>query len=185
MLYRFRLISNEEEDFLRDFEVSGTHTFYDFHMAIQNEMKYDKSQISSFFLCNEDWEKEREITLFGLSDEEIPELLIMDKEKIGDHIHEKKQKLLYVFDVFNERSFYIEVLDILKEPALPSPPRCCKSRGHAPQQILLDQMFNDRSSFLDMDTADLSSDSDFPETDSMDDYNLDTGDPDDSSFDEE
>jgi len=160
MLYIFRLISNEQEEFLRDYQVSGSHTFYDLHMAIQNEMKYDKSQIASFFLCNEDWEKEREITLFGLSDEEIPELLVMDKEKIGDHILEKKQKLLYVFDVFNERAFYIEVLEILDEPDPHTPPRCIKSRGHPPQQILLDQIFNDRSSFWDMDASESGSDSD-------------------------
>ena len=185
MLYRFRLISNEQDDFLRDYEVSGNHTFYDLHMAIQNEMKYDKSQIASFFLCNEDWEKEREITLFGLSDEEIPELLVMDKEKIGDHIQEKNQKLLYVFDVFNERSFYIEVMDILDEPDPPGPPRCIKSRGHPPQQILLDQMFSEKSAFWDMGASDSASNSYFPNTEGMDDNEFDTGEIDDSSFDEE
>ena len=184
MIYRFRLISNEQDDFLRDFETTGSHTFYDLHMAIQNEMKYDKSQISSFFLCNENWEKDREITLFGLSDEENPELLIMDKEIIADYIKEKGQKLLYVFDVFNERAFYIEVIEITDTPDTPASPHCCKSRGHPPQQILLDQMFNDRVSFWDMDVTDSTPDGYFPDSDDMNDFGFDTGDFDDSSFDE-
>lgn len=185
MVYRFRLLSNEQDDFLRDFETSGSHTFYDLHMAIQNEMRYDKSQISSFYLCNEDWEKDREITLFGLSDEENPELLIMDKEKITNHIKEKRQKLLYVFDVFNERAFYIEVMEIMDVPDPPASPSCCKSRGHPPQQILLDRMFTDRSTYWDMDLTDTTPDTYFPDNDDLNDFNFDAGEFDDSSSDEE
>ena len=71
MIYKFRLLSSEKDDFVRDFEVSSDQTFYDLHLVIQYNCHYDTSQIASFYLCNSDWEKENEITLFELSEEQI------------------------------------------------------------------------------------------------------------------
>ena len=64
MIYKLRMISHEEEQFVRDFEVLSGQTFYDLHVAIQKELRFDTSQIASFYLCNDKWEKEIEITLF-------------------------------------------------------------------------------------------------------------------------
>ena len=33
MVFKFRLISNEQDDFIRDFEILDDQTFFDFHMA--------------------------------------------------------------------------------------------------------------------------------------------------------
>jgi len=142
MVLKFRLISNEQDDFIRDFEILDDQTFFDFHMAVQTNLYFDKSQIASFFICNKDWEKEQEVTLFELSDEEHAAVLVMDNTVLGDHAPEVNDKLLYVYDVFNERLFFIELV----EKSMPDPavkyPRCTYERGHAPQQILMDPIFN-------------------------------------------
>lgn len=138
MIFKFRLISSEKDDFVRDFDISSDQTFYDLHMAIQKNCKYDPSQIASFFLCNNEWEKETEITLFEINERIGSATLAMDKSLLSDHIIELKQKLIYIFDIFNERAFFIEVVAIRDDDPSKSYPRCTFSEGTPPVQILLD-----------------------------------------------
>lgn len=137
MIFKFRLLSSEMDDFVRDFEVSSGQTFYDLHMAIQKDCKYDPSQIASFFLCNDDWEKKTEITLFEIPEEQGKVTLAMDNSVFSDYITELKQKLLYIFDIFNERAFFIEVVAIRDDDSSKSYPLCTLSEGSPPVQILL------------------------------------------------
>lgn len=143
MVFKFRLISNEQDEFVRDFEILDNQTFFDFHMAIQENLRFDRTQIASFIICNQDWEKIREITLFELMDEEEEqgEMLVMDSSRLKDQVSGVHDKLLYVFDVFNERILFIELVDT----SIPNPagryPKCTYENGHPPQQILMDPIF--------------------------------------------
>jgi len=141
MVFKFRMISHEEEDFVRDFEVLSDQAFFALHVAIQKDLHFDPSQIASFYICNDQWEKEKEITLFDISEEPKKEILVMDKTKFSDHIKEPKQRLLYVFDVFNERGFFMEVAEIHQNDHYNEYPVCTFTKGCPPQQILMDQVF--------------------------------------------
>ncbi len=138
MIFKFRLLSSEKDDFVRDFDISSGQTFYDLHMAIQKNFRYDPSQIASFFLCNSDWEKETEITLFEIPEEQGIATLAMEKSVLSDYISELRQKLIYIFDIFNERAFFIEIVGIREDDASKSYPRCTLSEGSPPVQIILD-----------------------------------------------
>ncbi len=151
MVYKFRLISNEKEDFIRDFEVRSNQNFYDLHLVIQKNLHYDQSQIASFFICNDHWEKEQEITLFDLSDEPDQKTIVMDSTRFSDHIHKLKQRMLYVFDVFNERAFFIEVAEIKEDIPGKTYPACTLSKGSPPVQIIMDQVFFTRDPSLNID----------------------------------
>ncbi|UCG28260.1 MAG: hypothetical protein JSV24_02550 [Bacteroidales bacterium] len=146
MVYTFRIISHEEESFVRDFCIRTDQTFFDFHMAIQDELGYDKSQMASFFLANEEWEKEKEITLFEMSDDRSKEYLVMDKVRIGQAVTELKQKILYVFDFFSDRCFYAELIKKDKEDPSATYPVCVRAKGRVPIQIIMEDnnidMFN-------------------------------------------
>jgi len=139
MIFKFRLLSSEKDDFVRDFDVNSGQTFYDLHIAIQKNCGYDPSQIASFFLCNDDWEKETEITVFELAEEPGRATLAMDNTILSDFITGLKQRLIYVFDVFNERAFFIEVVGIRDDDSTRSYPRCTLSEGSPPVQILLEE----------------------------------------------
>jgi hypothetical protein len=139
MIFKFRLLSSEKDDFIRDFEVRSDQTFYDLHMAIQKNCGYDSSQIASFFLCTNDWEKETEITLFELSEEHGKGILAMDNSVLSVHITGLKQRLLYIFDIFNERAFFIEVVGIRDDDSSKSYPYCTLSAGSPPVQVLPDE----------------------------------------------
>ena len=145
MVLKFRLISNEQDDFIRDFEILAEQTFFHLHMAVQDNLHFDKSQIASFFICNQDWEKEQEITLFELSEEESAQAITMDSARVGDYIPEIHDKMIYVFDVFNERLFLIELVEKHKQEPSKQYPLCSFEQGHAPQQVYMDQIFTSRN----------------------------------------
>jgi hypothetical protein len=168
MIYKLRLLSSEKDDFIRDFEVRSDQTFYDLHLAIQKNCLYDASQIASFFLCNNEWEKENEITLFELTEEHFKGSLIMDNSIFSEHITGLKQKLLYVFDVFNERAFFIEVVEIRDEVPSKSFPICTLSQGSPPVQILLDEVFLRKNLTEQMEDLGIDYSSDFDDTSSND-----------------
>ena len=63
MIYKFRLLSDEVDDFRRDIEISADATFKELHTAILESVNYPDDQMTSFFICNDRWIKEVEITL--------------------------------------------------------------------------------------------------------------------------
>jgi hypothetical protein len=141
MVLKFRLISNEQDDFIRDFEILASQTFFQLHMAIQENLHFDKSQIASFFICTQDWEKEQEITLFELSDEESAKVITMDNAVIEEHMSQVHDKMIYIFDVFNERLLFIELVEKSKKDKNKHYPLCSTEKGSPPQQLLMDQLF--------------------------------------------
>ena len=68
MIYRFTIISDEVDDFVREIQIDPEATFYDFHEAILKSAGYTNDQMTSFFICDDDWEKEKEITLEEMDD---------------------------------------------------------------------------------------------------------------------
>ena len=66
--------------------------------------------MTSFFICDDDWEKETEITLedmgSGSSEEDT---YIMRETPLSELLEDEKQKMIYVFDPLAERVFFIEL----------------------------------------------------------------------------
>ena len=136
MVFKFRLLSHEIKDFVRDIEIKGSQTFFDFHKAIQDDLNYDSSQIASFFLTNQLWEKEKEFILFDMSDIPNNSMVAMDLARLRDYVKDPKQRLIYTFDIFNERCLFIELIDSQNELKYSDYPAVVFSKGLAPQQIL-------------------------------------------------
>ena len=57
MIYRFTIISDEVDDFVREIQIDPEATFYDFHEAILKSVGYANDQMTSFFICDDDWER--------------------------------------------------------------------------------------------------------------------------------
>ena len=66
MVYKFRIISDEVDDFLREIKIDAEASFFDFHEAILKSTGYKDDQMTSFFICDDDWEKEIETDLKDL-----------------------------------------------------------------------------------------------------------------------
>ncbi|MCL1942495.1 MAG: plasmid pRiA4b ORF-3 family protein [Candidatus Azobacteroides sp.] len=135
MVYKFVLISDEVDGFSREIEIDADATFFDLHEAVLNSVNYSKDQITSFFLCNDDWEKETEITLFKMDTDSDVDSWVMNEAVLSELISDEKQKLIYIFDNLNERMFFMELVEILFNKELPAP-KCVSSAGDPPPQML-------------------------------------------------
>ena len=54
MIYNFRIVSDEVDNFKREIQIDADATFLDLRNAICDSVGYDKTQFSSFFMCDED-----------------------------------------------------------------------------------------------------------------------------------
>ena len=154
MVYRFTLISDEVDHFLREIQIDSEATFLDLHKAILSSVGYPDDQMTSFFICSDSWEKETEITLEDMGKDSDEDTWVMQDTVISELVEDEKQRLIYVFDPLAERVFFIELSEIITGKHLKAPV-CTKSEGDAPTQTLdFDQLMNigtSSSSSLDFD----------------------------------
>lgn len=136
MIHKFILISPEVEDFACEILIDADATFYDLHRIIQQTCGYAEDQLTSFFLCSENWEKEREIVLEDMGQTPADEdIYVMRATRLGDMLEEEKQHVAYVFDPLEERVLLLELSEIIFGKNLASPV-CSRRHGNAPQQSL-------------------------------------------------
>ena len=135
MIYKFRLLSDEVENFRRDIEIDSEATFLELYEAIMDSVGYTKDQICSFFICEDDWSKTTEITLIEMDTTSEVDSYIMEDTRLEELLEDEHQKLLFVFDYMTERSFFMELREIITGKNLEKA-ICTKSRGEAPVQLI-------------------------------------------------
>ena len=150
MIYRFTIISDETEDFVREIQIDPDATFFDFHEAILESVGYSNDQMTSFFICDEDWEKEQEITLEDMGTSSDEDSYIMRETRLSELVEDEKQRLLYVFDPLTERVFFIELSEIEYGKDIEKAV-CTRKEGEAPQQTVdFDEMLATTGTNLDL-----------------------------------
>jgi hypothetical protein len=133
MIYRFILVSDEVEDFRRDILIDSDATFLDLYHIILDATGYSKDQITSFFICDDEWVKQTEITLIEMDSDADRDSYVMERCRIGDLVDEEGQRLIYVFEPLTDRCFFMELREIIigqtqQQPAI------IKSIGQSPKQ---------------------------------------------------
>ena len=66
MIYKFRIVSDEVDNFKREICIDSDASFLELHDAILDSVGFSKDQMTSFFICDDDWEKKTEITLMDM-----------------------------------------------------------------------------------------------------------------------
>ena len=133
MVFRFRIISDKMENFVLHIDANARNTFLELHEAIQHACKYDSSELATFFLADEEWDKGEEIMMFSDRKSKQFPVLLMKNTILGDYLKEKEDKLIYIFDITSQKSFYIELNELVMENKL-NAPRITYHRGNAPAQ---------------------------------------------------
>jgi hypothetical protein len=128
-------MSDESDNFRRVITIDASATFLDLNDAILRSANYTNDQITSFFICNAGWEKEQEITLIEMDTTSEFDNLVMGDTVLEDLLIDEKQKLLFVFDIINDRALYITLSKIITGKNQDEA-QCIKSEGKAPKQIL-------------------------------------------------
>ena len=138
MIFSFRIVSDEVDNFKREIQIDADATFLDLRNAICDSVGYDKNQMCSFFLCDNNWEKEKEITLEDMGFDSDQDAWLMDDTILSDYIDDG-QRMLFVFDYMTDRAFFIEMKQTITGKTLKDPV-CTSSMGTPPpQNIDLDE----------------------------------------------
>lgn len=135
MVYKFRLVSDEVDNFRREIDIDADASFLTLRNAICDSVGFDKNQMSSFFLCDDGWEKDKEITLEDMGSDSSEDVYLMEESIISDFIEEEGQRLIFVFDYMTDRSFFIELKRTEPGKHLQDPV-CSLSMGKAPAQFV-------------------------------------------------
>jgi hypothetical protein len=131
LAYKFRLLHEDQDDFLRDIEIKPTQTFKDLHDCVIQATGLSGKELASFFVCDYLWRKKKEITLInmlegeqgssGIDEDEDEEpigiktkipIQVMSEVRIKDLIEDPHQRFLYEYDFLNPKIFYLELIKI-------------------------------------------------------------------------
>mgnify|MGYP002852799917 CR=1 FL=1 len=150
MIYKISFLSDEVDNFRRVFEADSDATFLELHEAILKSVKFPDDQMTSFFLCNDRWEKEQEITLVEMESSYEYDNMVMESTRLSDLITDVPQKLLYIFDPMFERCFFGEVKEMITGRTMQGV-ECVKSVGVAPKQLQTEDALLMNTPQLDID----------------------------------
>ncbi len=137
MVYKFTILSDEVDNFVRVITIDSEATFFDLHNAILDSVNYEKNQMTTFFMCSDNWEKGQEVTLVEMESSSEYDNLVMEDTKLEELLVDEHQKLLYVFDMMSDRVFFMELTDIIPRKNMDKAV-CISSEGDAPIQVLAD-----------------------------------------------
>lgn len=157
MIYRFTIISDEAEGFMREIKIDADAKFLELHKLILSSCNYKDDQMTSFTICENGWEKGEEITLEDMGSYDRDSYIMADTE-LSEFLEDEKQHMLYTFDPLADRVFFIELSEIITGKTLKEG-KVTRSLGEAPVQTLdFDEMFarnpvSSSSSILDEDDS--------------------------------
>ncbi|MCQ2324010.1 MAG: plasmid pRiA4b ORF-3 family protein [Paludibacteraceae bacterium] len=134
MIYKITFSCEEgDTNFRRVFKADSESTFLDLHKAILASVQYPDDQMTSFFMCNDRWEKEQEVTLVPMASNFEYDNMVMEDTRLSDLLEEQGQRLIYIFDPMFERYFFGSLKEII--PGAMDGIECVENTGKAPQQL--------------------------------------------------
>jgi hypothetical protein len=142
--YRFRLLAEDQDEFLRDIDILASQSFEDFHQFLITMFKLNSDELASFYICDNKWRRLKELTLIDMKHDEEAEnededekpvkknklpVFVMKHVKIKDMIDDPHQRLIYEYDFLNPVVFYIELFKIVPGDKRRNYPLCSRSEG--------------------------------------------------------
>lgn len=153
--YKFKVYFDEVEDFVRDVEILANDTFESFHKLIYDCTGLQGNEFAAFSICDQKWNKQKEITLFDTSDDdayvdESPDYedddqystksnlpkFVMSEALLKDFITDPHQHIMYEYDFMNPKVFYIELQKALQTDNAEGFPRCTYKKEELPKERL-------------------------------------------------
>lgn len=145
MVYRFLMLSDEQNFFRREFLVDAEATFLELNNFILDAVGYSRGEMSTFYVCDSEWNMGQEITLmdmgFGSSEYDT---YLMESTRLEELVERRGDRLFFVFDMLSERGFYLEIAETLPGEYLDAP-KVIFSEGKAPEQMSSIEVAESRS----------------------------------------
>jgi len=136
LIYRFKVINDEVDNFYREIEIKPGNTFQDFHKLLVECINLTPGEMASFYICDSRWNKLQEISLCDLSEEQdsgeepsndVKSVKVTADVTLKQSINDPNQRLIYVYDFLKMHTFYIELSKITEGDQKNTYPRCTKS----------------------------------------------------------
>ncbi|MGM9803268.1 MAG: hypothetical protein ACI308_03740 [Muribaculaceae bacterium] len=135
MLYKFRIVSDEVDNFKLEILIDSDDSFMRLRNVILDSAGYDRDQLDLFYICDEDWTKRTEVTLMEMDTDSDEDVYLMEDTSLSELVEDEGQKMMFMFDVVNGRVFYMEMSEIITNKILHDP-LCQRKVGKAPVQIM-------------------------------------------------
>ena len=153
LIYRFRMTSEEQEDFIREIEIQPTQTFLDFHDIILSCADIEPCQNAFFYTTDKKYKDHQEISYKQKKkkvrkyDDELDEIIteekvlhLMKNSKLNAFIEDPHQKMIYEYQGKEFFVFHLELFKIIKTEESIFLPRCVKSVGELPKKVDLSML---------------------------------------------
>lgn len=138
VILKLRMLSDEDDCFLRDYEVPYESTLEELHDFICNDLQYEKIPESSFFEADREWNRRREYThadAGATGSDSSASRCRMSENRLSDILHRMHDRLIFRFDPPGDRAYYLEVIDTAEAGAGKSYPNLLLANGEAPDQF--------------------------------------------------
>lgn len=133
MIYKFFIGSEESVNFRLEIAIDSEDTFVRLRNSILDAVGYDKEQVNSFYICDDKWNKVKEVTYLDMGTDADEDIWIMEDTRLDELIEDEGQKLKFVFDYLSERYFYIKLKEVVYGKTLRDP-LCQRKEGRAPKE---------------------------------------------------
>lgn len=133
MVYRFIIGSEESENFKLEIVIDAADTFMRLRNAILDAAGYSKDQMDSFFICDDEWNNEKEITYMDMGTDSDEDIWLMEDTPLEELVEDEGQKLKFVFDYMTDRYFYMRLKETMPGKSLVDP-LCERKEGRPPKE---------------------------------------------------
>lgn len=147
-MYKIRVILDTKEDVLRTILVEDSINLERLHFIIAEAFGFEGQEMASFYKADDEWNQGEEIPLFNM--EETTTSIAMQNCLLTETLPLENDKLIYVYDFLNMWTFYVDVVEILKEQK-ENLPQVILSVGKIPEEAPEKEFVADK---LDDDTDD-------------------------------
>jgi len=130
MIYRFVATFEPLKGFMRQYELRGSDTLYDFHMHIVNDLNFAPDQMMVFRSVDSKGKNLKQYGLFNMGDGSV------DEVTIEELVARKETTLLYVFDMHDDRALRLAFVQTDDELLRKSYPRTSDEKGTPPSQFV-------------------------------------------------
>ena len=149
MILRLRMLSDENDNFVRDFEVSHEMNLFELHEFILDSIGYDDC-MASFYTADQQWNPLQEFSQMDLGEESFEGAPVaMEKVTLAELVVSECNRLIYQFDMLADRAFYLEVVSAGQPNPELEYPRVSFENARVPDQYDPDAVPADDGSIFD------------------------------------
>ena len=133
IIFKYRMLSDESDNFVRDFEVYPDMTLAELNAFLLDALGYEPTMVS-IFKSDAEWRPIEEFSEIDMGDDVPGAPRCMESVRLMEVNNDFHDRLIYTFDMINDRSYYLELIDMQRPNSELSYPRVAFEHAPVPDQ---------------------------------------------------